>query len=114
MATRSVPAEDVGHPQFLLPRGDSKGTPPKDTNKMRTGISTSCPAAVTNERMLAAATDPAGIPPATLSRLALFLVATPWTSSDLTRGLLYPEERGANGAAEDVHLPHVISEIVVS
>jgi hypothetical protein len=42
---------------------------------MRTDISTSGRAAVTNERMLAAATDPAGIPAATLSRLVVFLVA---------------------------------------
>jgi uncharacterized protein len=45
---------------------------------MRTDISTSGPVAVPGERTMAAATDPAGIPPAptTLGRLAVFVVAT--------------------------------------
>ncbi|HEV2929888.1 MAG TPA: hypothetical protein VGW74_14440, partial [Propionibacteriaceae bacterium] len=43
---------------------------------MRADISTSGLAAVPSERRLEAATDPAGIAPATLSRLAVFLVAT--------------------------------------
>jgi uncharacterized protein len=43
---------------------------------MRTVMSTSGRAAVPNERMLDAATDPAEVAPATLSRLMVFLVAT--------------------------------------
>jgi len=42
---------------------------------MRTGISTSCLAAVSNKRIPDAATDPAGIPAGTLSRLAYGLLA---------------------------------------
>ena len=43
---------------------------------MRADISTSGLAAVPSERRLEAATDPAGIAPATLSRMLVFLVAT--------------------------------------
>jgi membrane protease YdiL (CAAX protease family) len=43
---------------------------------MRTDISTSDPAAVSNKRMLADAADPAGIPAATLGRLVVFLGVT--------------------------------------
>ena len=43
---------------------------------MRTVMSTSGRAAVPNERTVAAATDPAGVAPATLNRLVVFLVAT--------------------------------------
>jgi membrane protease YdiL (CAAX protease family) len=43
---------------------------------MRTDISTSDPAAVSNKRIADAATDPAETPAATLSRLVVFLVAT--------------------------------------
>jgi uncharacterized protein len=43
---------------------------------MRTDISTSDPAAVSNKRRADAATDPAGTPAATLGRLVVFLVVT--------------------------------------
>ncbi len=48
----------------------------KETNKVPADISTSGRAAVPNERMLKAATDPPGTAPATLNRLVVFLVAT--------------------------------------